>query len=145
MSSLVNIASYSHRLSLQIFRHPRIDRCILMLAMLGVQGIRMASSRVVRCPSVWQRHIFSTTQCSNSYDSTIANLRLDGDTTVIYQGFTGKAVNTNPAQRYQCHTDEKRMHLGDGECKGHHCLWHSHRGRSLTWQRGHDSPRFTSL
>ncbi|KAL7907358.1 hypothetical protein GGI35DRAFT_456137 [Trichoderma velutinum] len=48
------------------------------------------------CPSAWRRR-FSTSaaRCINAYDSTISNLRIDKDTAVIYQGFTGKAATAN--------------------------------------------------
>ncbi|KAL5093594.1 hypothetical protein Trisim1_010323 [Trichoderma cf. simile WF8] len=48
------------------------------------------------CPSTWRRHFSaSAARCINAYDSTISNLRLDKNTAVVYQGFTGKAATAN--------------------------------------------------
>ncbi|KAL7952047.1 alpha subunit of gdp-forming succinate-CoA ligase [Trichoderma barbatum] len=55
-------------------------------------------SRVTRyCPSVWRRHLSSTSaaRCTDGYDNTVFNLRIDKNTAVIYQGFTGKAATAN--------------------------------------------------
>ncbi|KAJ9143298.1 Succinate--CoA ligase [Pleurostoma richardsiae] len=41
------------------------------------------------------RRLFSSSRICRSYDDTIANLRIDKNTRVIYQGFTGKAATIN--------------------------------------------------